>query len=193
MLSFLLISCCSKSIDYKTLSSYDKDNNLRAVIEIPVGANDKIEYKPKRNAFEIDTLNGKPRVIKYLPYPINYGFVPSTEMTKNNGGDGDPLDILVFGKALKTGQTISVKPIALLKMTDEGEEDNKILSIPVSESDQIIPIQNFDDLSQNYPDIRDMIADWFQNYDKSTNIKILGWFDENFALKEVERWQLKNK
>lgn len=188
-LSFLLMSCSSKTIDYKTLSSFDKENNLRAVIEIPTGTNDKIEYKPKRNAFEMDTLNGKVRVIKFLPYPVNYGFIPSTVMAKDLGGDGDPLDILVFGKPLKTGQVISVSPIALLKMTDEGEQDNKILSIPVNVNDQIIPIKNFDDLSQNYPEIRNMIAEWFQNYDKSSDIEILGWFDESLALKEVELWQ----
>lgn len=188
--TLLLAACSSKSIDFTELDSFDKNNNLQAVVEIPTGTNDKIEYNPSNNRFEQDTLNGNPRVIEFLSYPVNYGFIPSTSMTLSRNGDGDPLDILILGKALKTGQIISIRPIGLLKMKDDGELDNKILSIPVEKKYQTLNIKNFKDLSQHHPKIREMLAEWFQYYDKTAKIEIMGWTDESWALKEVEKWQI---
>ena len=189
----LLVACSSKSINYAELNSFDNKDNLQAVVEIPVGTNDKIEYNPTNNRFEQDTLNGVPRVIQFLNYPANYGFIPSTAMTTQGHGDGDPLDILILGKALKTGQIIAVKPIGILKMKDDGALDSKILSIPTDRKYQTLDIKDFKDLSQNHTKIREMLAEWFQYYDKTAEVEILGWFDENYALKEVEKWQIKKQ
>ncbi|MBS3739036.1 MAG: inorganic diphosphatase [Psychroflexus sp.] len=189
----LLASCSSKSINYAQLNSYDINDNLQAVVEIPVGTNNKIEYNPTNNRFEQDTLNGGPRVIQFLSYPVNYGFVPSTSMRTQGNGDGDPLDILILGKTLKTGQIIAVKPIGMLRMKDNGALDNKILSVPTESKYQTLDIKSFKDLSQNHSKIREMLAEWFQYYDKTASIEILGWFDESYALKEVEKWQFKTQ
>lgn len=185
----LMISCNSKSFDYSELDSFEGNNNLKAVIEIPVGTNDKIEFRPERNAFEIDSINGQARIIKFLPYPVNYGFIPSTKTSKENS---DPLDILVFAKPLKTGQVLTVRPIGIMKMMDDGEIDDKILSVPINTTYQIIDIQNFEDLSLHHPKIRDIITDWFLNYDENADIQILGWYDESKAMDEVRRLQRLN-
>lgn len=187
----ILASCSSKSINYAKLNSFDNNNNLQAVVEIPVGTNDKIEYNSVNNRFEQDTLHGVPRVIQFLNYPVNYGFIPSTSISTLQGADGDALDVLILGKALKTGQIVSVRPIGLLKMKDDGAFDNKILSIPTQTKYQTLNIKDFKDLSQNHHKIREMLGEWFQYYDKAAEIEILGWTDENYALKEVEKWQIK--
>jgi inorganic pyrophosphatase len=187
IIAAFLASCSSKTIDYNELSSFDSDNNLRAVIEIPAGTNDKIEFKPERNRFEVDSLDGEPRIIKFLPYPVNYGFIPSTVSSKDK--TSDPLDVLVYSKPIKTGQIIAVRPIGILKMLDDDEADDKILSVPVDEKYHIIDIKNFADLSENHSQLRDMIAEWFLNYDKSADIKILGWSDESKALEIINSLQ----
>ncbi len=174
-------------MDYNSLSSFDENDNLRAVIEIPVGTNDKIEYRVERNTFETDSLNGQPRVIEFLPYLVNYGFIPSTGISKK--GYADPLDVLVYAKPLKTGQIIGVKPIGILKMLDDGEEDDKVLCVPIEKKYQIIDIKDFQDLSVNHPEIRNMISDWFLNYDKNADIQILGWLDESKALSVIRKIQ----
>jgi len=184
----MLIACSSKTIDYSTVSTFDEDDNLRAVIEIPVGTNDKIEYRPEENKFEIDSLDGQPRVIQFLPYPVNYGFIPSTSVNAEN--DEDPLDVLVFSKPLKTGQMIGVKPIGILKMLDQGEQDDKVFCVPIESKYQIININDFNDLSQNHPEIRNMISQWFLSYDRASKIQIIGWFDEGKALSVINSLQL---
>ena len=77
------------------------------VVEIPAGTNHKIEYDPSTDSFENDKKDGKDRVISFLPYPGNYGFIPSTLMNKDRGGDGDALDILVIGESEPTGTVLS--------------------------------------------------------------------------------------
>ena len=62
-----------------------------------------------------------------MQYPADYGFIDGTL-----GGDGDPLDALVFvGEPTFPGCRISVRPIGLFRMTDEKGEDEKILCVPL--------------------------------------------------------------
>jgi len=95
VLAFSFFSCEEPAPDFKSLPS-ETSQGILAVIEIPSGTNRKIEYNPNTERFEIDVKNGKERVIDFLPYPGNYGFIPSTMMDENRGGDGDALDILVI-------------------------------------------------------------------------------------------------
>ncbi|MGH7149636.1 MAG: inorganic diphosphatase, partial [Planctomycetota bacterium] len=77
-----------------------ESGGVRAVVEIPAGRLDKWEVKNEDGLLHWDLKDGKPRVVKYLGYPVNYGMVPRTVLSKERGGDGDPLDILVLGASL---------------------------------------------------------------------------------------------
>ena len=54
-------------------------------------------YNKETKQVEIELVNDNPRIINYLGYPANYGMIPETLLSRNNGGDGDPLDIVVLG------------------------------------------------------------------------------------------------
>ena len=41
-----------------------------------------------------DYKDGKERIIQFLPYPGNYGFIPETL-----AGDGDPIDVIDLDEA----------------------------------------------------------------------------------------------
>ena len=97
---FLLASC--KRIGIKELNTISENGYINAVIEIPAGSNKKMIYLEDRNTFVQEKKNGVNRVIDYLPYPVNYGFIPKTEMKLESGGDGDALDILVLCQSLAT-------------------------------------------------------------------------------------------
>ncbi|MEM9261460.1 MAG: inorganic diphosphatase, partial [Bacteroidota bacterium] len=99
--------------DPDAVASIENDA-LNVIVEIPAGTNHKVEYKAGKG-FRIDTLGGGlARIVNFLPYPGNYGFVPSTLMDRERGGDGDPLDVLVLCESLPTGTKIATKPIAVL-------------------------------------------------------------------------------
>lgn len=170
-----------KKINYYEVPAYVNDT-LQMVVEIPAGTNKKIEYNTETNLFFPDSLNGKERIINFLPYPGNYGFIPSTLSDKNKGGDGDALDILVISENQKTGSISKVIPIGVLRLIDEGEEDDKIIAIPADKKLRIIDADNFEDFVLNYPEIRKIINAWFSNYDKNNDqVVVTGWYGEKTA------------
>ena len=177
--------------DYYHLPTYSDSKKIQAVVEIPAGTNHKIEYDKVSRKFLIDSAEGKARIIDFLPYLGNYGFIPSTFSDPKNGGDGDALDVLILGENLATGSVVEITPIALLELMDDGETDNKIIAIPADEKLRIIKAANFDDFSTQYPEIRKMIGTWFENYDLNDQVKILRWTGENAALQEIKKWQTK--
>lgn len=110
------------------------------VVEIPAGSFTK---------YEIDADNGHVIVDRYqsmpVVYPANYGSIPSSL-----GGDGDPLDALVFTREpIVPGAFIKVRAIGVLHMIDGGEEDDKIIAVPASDIDPTYDdIQSIDDLPE---------------------------------------------
>ncbi len=92
-----------------------------SVIEIPRDC--KVKY-------EMDKETGFLRMDRVLHtathYPANYGFIPHTL-----ADDNDPLDVLVLGSVPVYPMTlIRCYPIGAIKMTDNNENDEKIIAIP---------------------------------------------------------------
>lgn len=167
------------------------EKGVHAVIEIPAGTNRKIEYDPAAGLFRQDTLAGAPRRIAFLPYPANYGFIPSTLMDTERGGDGDPLDVLVIAEAVPTGTVMEVRPVAALRLLDEGAADTKIIAVPVDSALLLFPLEDLDDLLTVYDPVRRIIQEWFVFYEGWGNTNLLGWEDKSFARKEIETWMRK--
>ncbi len=93
-------------------------DKIKVVIEIPKGSRNKIEYK-----------DGKFVTDRVLPegceYPAAYGFVPGTLMP-----DGDALDVFfVTRDALITGEEREGYPVGVIRVIDNGEEDDKLVVI----------------------------------------------------------------
>ncbi len=127
----LLVLCnCTLSKNYYSLPTFTAETSINVVVEIPAGTNKKYEYNKTANDFLIDKENNKNRVIDFLPYPANYGFIPSTLSNTENGGDGDALDMLLISESLKIGTVIETVPIAILKLIDDGEKEYKIIAVP---------------------------------------------------------------
>lgn len=173
--------------DYKTLPTYT-DTGINMVVEIPAGANLKLEYDEARKDFAAETIDGKPRTVDFLPYPGNYGFIPSTYMSREAGGDGDPLDVLLISSSQPTGSVLSIRPIGMLELMDRGELDTKIIAVPTDSSLQVIDAENFQDLLIRYDGARRIIETWFLQYKGIGQTELKGWRDEQDALAEIERW-----
>ena len=107
----LLLAFSLNANNYMELKTFSKNGFLQMVVEIPAGTNKKIEYDKNINEFFIDKIDGVDRVINFLPYPGNYGFIPSTKMDKERGGDGDALDILLISESINTETILEVIPL----------------------------------------------------------------------------------
>ena len=87
-------------------------------IEIPAGTKQKWEFNFETCEMEKDYKDGKERIIQFLPYPGNYGFIPETL-----AGDGDPIDVIDLDEAGERGELKEVRIIGALDFEDKKEED----------------------------------------------------------------------
>lgn len=178
----------SPSKDTQTLPVFAA-KGINMVVEIPAGTNHKIEINKETGEFENDKIDGKTRIINFLPYPGNYGFIPSTLMDKERGGDGDALDILMIGESLPTGTVVAIQPIGVLMLKDNGELDTKLIAIPADSSKVVMQAYNFTEFSVKQTAAKKMIEDWFLNYKGPGEMELLGWRDEVYAIAEIKKWQ----
>ncbi|WP_420461061.1 inorganic diphosphatase [Neolewinella sp.] len=163
-------------------------NYLNVIVEIPAGTNHKIEYHPGTGYVNDTIVDGTERIINFLPYPGNYGFVPSTLMDRSQGGDGDALDVLVIGESMPTGTQVAVQPIATLLLRDRGEIDTKIIAVPADSASRVYRADNFLDFSLGNDAAKRIIETWFLNYKGQGAVELLRWEDEAYAWREVARW-----
>ncbi len=177
-------------MDHLALPSFSENGLLQGVIEIPAGTNTKFEYNRQLLQFQPDVRDGVVRRVDFMSYPVNYGFIPSTRMDKDRGGDGDPLDVLVLAEHLPTGTVIEVQPIGLLMLKDLGELDHKVLAIPADLARRIIRATNWAEFQHEYSAIRHIIELFFLYYDGLGTMTLMGWADERAALEEVKKWQV---
>lgn len=188
---FFFFSCKENSVstNYEKLPAIT-EKGINVVVEIPAGTNHKIEYQKDKKRFENDKIDGKTRIIQFLPYPGNYGFIPSTLMDEERGGDGDALDILVIGESQPTGTVQEVIPIGVLLLKDKGEIDSKIVAVPTNANQQVIAATDFKTFLIEYDAAKRIIEDWFLNYKGYGVMELIGWRDEAYAMEEVRKWMV---
>ncbi len=91
-----------------------------ACIEIPKGCKNKYELDKETGLLKLDRI-----LYTSTQYPQNYGFIPRTYCD-----DLDPLDVLVIcNESIVPMTIVSCRPIGVLIMTDECENDEKIIAV----------------------------------------------------------------
>ncbi len=97
---------------------------MNVIIEIPEGSRNKYEYDKKLKIFTLD----RPLQSKFA-YPADYGFIPQTHCE-----DGDPLDAFVLMReSVYPGILVPSRPVAVVYMQDDNEEDNKLICVPIKD------------------------------------------------------------
>lgn len=153
----------------------DLPNDINVIIEIAAFA-PPIKYEIDEGLVWVDRFQGTT-----MSYPANYGFINQTL-----ANDGDPVDVLVVTPhPLMVGSVIRCRPIGMLKMSDDGGEDAKVVAVPV---DKLTPIykdiQSVDDI----PLLKQQIQHFFEHYkdlEPGKWVKIDGWEGVESARKEI--------
>ena len=127
------------------------EETVSVMIEIPTGSRNKYEMDPDSGRITLDRM-----LFTATRYPADYGFIEGTL-----GGDGDPLDALVFvGEPTFPGCVIRARPVGLFRMHDEKGPDEKILCVPLRDP-MWSHVQELDDL---LPTLRAEIQHFFAVY-----------------------------
>ncbi|MCS7263779.1 MAG: inorganic diphosphatase [Armatimonadetes bacterium] len=167
--------------DYWSLPIGEKaPKQFYAVVEVPKGSQNKYEYDKNLNIFKLSRTLYSP-----VHYPGDYGFIPSTL-----ADDGDPLDVLVLvDEPSFPGCVLIARPIGLLDMEDDGEPDEKILAVPVSNPRYDI----IRDYREILPHMLREIEHFFRIYKELEGKKVVtkGWHDANIAMSVIKRYHEK--
>ncbi|MEE4285843.1 MAG: inorganic diphosphatase [Mariniphaga sp.] len=192
---FLLYACNNSGMEENTVNNttnllheivpFTTDSLVHVVIEIPAGTNQKWEVNKVTGQIEWEQITPDSfRVINYLPYPANYGFVPQTLLPEVSGGDGDPVDVFVLGEHIERGHIVKCKIIGGIEMMDNGETDDKLIALPVqSHWEKINTLEN---LNQNYPGVLEILNTWLLHYKRNNEVKILSLRNEAEAVNYLE-------
>lgn len=98
-------------------------------------------------------------------------------LSEDEGGDGDPLDVLVLGSALDRRTVVLVRLVGVLRLLDEGEIDDKPIAV-LAESDaksSFCRLKDVAELEESYPEAKRIIELWFSAYEGPGVIEIKGW------------------
>jgi inorganic pyrophosphatase len=180
---------CAERILHPFLAPQPKGapEEVLLAVEIPAGGFTKYEINEDGLVF-VDRFQSMP-----VAYPANYGSMPRTL-----AGDGDPLDALVLTREpLHPGVLIKFRPVGVLRMTDDGEGDEKIIGVP---TDKIDPTYaGIRDLGDLPPIERQRIEAFFRVYKDlpagRNPVKLDGFGDAAEAraliLRSLERFEQK--
>jgi inorganic pyrophosphatase len=97
---------------------------MNVITENPRGSKNKYEVDKELGIIALD------RVLHTAQdYPVEYGYVPQTHWD-----DGDALDVILLSTYPFTpGVLVKARPVGVLKMTDGGDNDDKVLGVPVGD------------------------------------------------------------
>ncbi len=152
---------------------------VNAIIEIPKNSQNKYELDKENCVIKLDRVLYSP-----MHYPADYGFIPETHCD-----DNDPLDVLILGgDPLFPGCLVCVRPIGLLKMIDNGDEDYKILGVQ-ADNPRFDNIKDIKDIAASHEHSLKEIAHFFEIYKElqGKKVKILGWEGNEKAKEEIKK------
>lgn len=133
---------------------------IPAVIEVPLGSKVKYELDKKSGFIRVDRI-----LFSSVHYPANYGFIPRTY-----SDDRDPLDILVLGQEPVTPSAIMMaKPIGVMKMIDQGEADDKIISVHAADP----AYSHYNSIEELPPHRMTEIRKFFEDYKALEHKKVI--------------------
>lgn len=146
------------------------------VVEIPKGSRNKYEMDEESGRIYLDRM-----LFTATRYPADYGYIPET-----HADDDDPLDALALvSEPTFPGCYITIKPVGLFVMQDQGREDLKILGVPVGD-----PVwRGADELADIPQHLLSELEHFFAVYKELEGKKtaVEGWQDVDAAQAAIER------
>ena len=153
----------------------DDATNLHCLIEIPRGSRNKYEWDEELQAIKLNRF-----LFSSVHYPTDYGFITDTI-----GPHGDALDTLVcVSAATFPGCMIAVRPVGVLRMTDEEGQSDKLVCVPTDDPawDEV---EELDDMPKQ---LRTEIEHFYSMYKQpeGKDVDVQGWDDSAAAGEAVD-------
>jgi inorganic pyrophosphatase len=171
-------------------------DHFNSIIEIPSGTIDKLEYDYKKGQILDVWEKGNRKIINYLGYPTNFGFLPKTQ-----SDDGGLLDVLAIGEKISSGTLVKVKVIGGISFLEDGFTDYKVIAILAPDNDYskynsiadkeyfnqlYYKVDRISDIQKNYKGILDILRIWFENYKGEEKIQFKKYLNKNETINLIK-------
>jgi inorganic pyrophosphatase len=152
---------------------------IYAVVECLKGERNKYEYDKDVPGVVLDRV-----LHSNVHYPSDYGFIPQSYYD-----DEDPFDVLVLVEDQTfPGCIIEARPVALMKMDDDGEQDDKVIAVP-TEDPRFDHLRDLGDIPQQTIDEIDEFFSTYKNLEEGKEVETLGWEGREAAMDAIEHAQ----
>lgn len=151
---------------------------MNVIIEIPKDSHNKYEIDKGTGLIKLDRAN-----YSSAAYPFDYGFVPQTLWD-----DGDALDVILLTTyPLNVGILVKARPIGILHMIDGGDNDDKVIAVPVDDR-RWDDVQDIKDVNQHQlKEFKHFFETYKQLKGKPAEVKIDGYEGASQAAAAFER------
>ena len=156
----------------------NSDDQYNFFVEIPAGTKQKWEVN-KDGILEWEEKNGEKRIVNFLSYPGNYGFIPQTL-----GGDNDPVDVIDLEESVNRGEIVSRKIIGGMYFEDGKDIDIKLIA--VDEKGIFSVYESIDQLILEKPDVLEILRSWFMSYKKPGKMVFYRYINKQESQKIIE-------
>jgi len=141
-----------------------KKDAMNVIVEINKGSKNKYEIDKETGLIALDRVAHTAQ-----DFPFDYGFVP-----RSYWHDDDPLDVVLLTTfPLMPGILVRARPIALMKMIDDGDADDKVIAVPIDDP----RFEKVQDLGDINPHTLKEIEHFYSTYKKLQNkeVKVEGF------------------
>ena len=153
----------------------DLPNIVNGIIEIPKGTRAKYELDKESGMLRLDRV-----LYSSVYYPANYGFIPQSYCD-----DKDPLDILIISQIDVVPMCIvQAKEIGVMRMLDNGEADDKIISVAVGDPS----VSHINDIAELPAHFISELRSFFEDYKKleRKTVVVEEFLDRKTAIKILQ-------
>ena len=112
---------------------------FNTIVEIPRNSKNKYEIDKETGLIKLDRAAHTAQ-----DFPFDYGFIPQTYWH-----DKDPLDVIILATfPIHPGVLVETRPIGLMYMKDDGEDDDKLIGVPI-EDPRWDHVKEIDDINKH--------------------------------------------
>lgn len=175
---FTLMMACQEKKSFDDLQTYSKEGKPHFIVMNPAGSVEKFQYDNESNGFKVKTTDGVTESVGFLPFPGNFGFIPSTH------ADGEDKGELLYGFLISPKFSIQtmvdIKPLGAVSILIDEKEMKLVMCIP---DDKLLRIDT-EEISELQEDMKSIFSLWLTNaYGVDS---VVEWHDSAYAIELIK-------
>jgi inorganic pyrophosphatase len=186
LFSMALFFACKENKTLYELSPVSENGIHHALISIPAGTVELYQYDPAAGVFKVKNDGKKDESVDYLPFPVNYGFLPSTFKDSGSKDINDPLNVFIVSPTFSKTTLIEIQPLgSAIYISGSGDEIVVPVVVPSDPQFRSLDVSDYSTFMQ-YPEAMSSIESFYRYWKKDDNLTFTKWQDDIWTQEYIE-------